>query len=78
MNKKTDVAKKRFLKEANEVSRKQFLEETAKRLEEGYKLQGKLEIIIEIQDRFYKGWGVIHATGAEWDKFAKPYIEQKV
>ncbi len=59
-------------------TKKLDLEATAKRLEEAYKLQGKLEIIIEIQDRFHKGWGVIHATGSEWDKFVKPYIEQKV
>lgn len=60
-------------------SRKKRLEETAKQLEEAYKLQGKLEIIIEIQDRFgtWKS-GDIFATSKEWDKFKKPYIEQKV
>lgn len=60
-------------------TKKLDLEATAKRLEEAYKLQGKLEIIIEIQDRFgtWKS-GDFFATAKEWTQFTKLYIEQKV
>lgn len=59
-------------------AKKQELEATAKRLEEAYKLEGKLEIILEIQDKFQNSWGIIHIIPREWDRFTKPLIEQKV
>ena len=60
-----------------EAARMPPLEETDKRLENAQKLAGKLELIIEIQDKFLSSWGVL-APAKDWNEFTKPYMEQKV
>jgi len=54
------------------------LEEMDGKLKNAHILQGNLEVIVEIQDRFQNSWGILHATAQQWEEFKKPYVEKKV
>jgi len=61
-----------------ETAKKSTLQELNQKIDIAHKLQGNLEVIVEIQDRFLNSWGIVHANAQQWEEFKKPYVEKKV
>jgi len=49
-----------------------------KQVDDARILQGNLEVIVEIQDRFLNSWGILHATAQQWEEFKQPYVAKVV
>ena len=63
---------------AKEVATLEKLNVLNKRVDDARILQGNLEVIIKIQERFQNSWGIVHATPQQWEEFKKPYVTKRV
>ena len=63
---------------AKEVATLEKLRELDKRVDDARILQGNLEVISKIQERFQNSWGIVHASAPQWEEFKKHYVAKRV